>query len=66
MKGFDRLGFTEIDAWTLPINLASRRVMEKLGYTYSHEFTFAGLPHSYYRLAGADRSGKARGSLPPH
>jgi hypothetical protein len=26
--GFERLGFPGIDSWTLPINLASQRVME--------------------------------------
>ncbi|MGC1884719.1 MAG: GNAT family N-acetyltransferase, partial [Stellaceae bacterium] len=31
--GFDRLGLEEIVAFTVPANLASRRVMEKLGMT---------------------------------
>jgi RimJ/RimL family protein N-acetyltransferase len=31
--GFDRLGLNEIVAFTVPANLASRRVMEKLGMT---------------------------------
>ena len=30
--GFERLGLTEIASWTLPINLASQRVLEKLGF----------------------------------
>ena len=55
--GFDRLGFTEIDSWTLPVNLASQRVMEKLGYRYSHDFEFAGLPHRYYRLNASEWTG---------
>ena len=29
--GFEHLGFSEIGSWTLPVNLASQRVMEKLG-----------------------------------
>lgn len=48
--GFRRLGFAEIDSWTLPINLASQRVMEKLGFRYERDFEFAGLPHRFYRL----------------
>ncbi len=30
--GFERLGFPEVASWALPNNLASRRVMEKLGF----------------------------------
>ncbi len=48
--GFEHLGLTEIDSWTLPINKASQRVMEKLGMRFDREFTFAGLPHLLYRL----------------
>ncbi len=48
--GFAQLGFAEIDSWTLPINGASQRVMEKLGFRYQRDFEFAGLPHRYYRL----------------
>jgi RimJ/RimL family protein N-acetyltransferase len=51
--GFDRLGFDEVDSWTLPINRASQRVMEKLGFRYERDFTFAGLPHRFYRLPAA-------------
>ena len=51
--GFDRLGFPEIASWTLPINLASQRVMEKLGFRYERDFEFAGLGHRMYRV-GAD------------
>jgi RimJ/RimL family protein N-acetyltransferase len=52
--GFGHLGFPEIDSWTLPVNLASRRVMEKLGFRYERDFEFAGLPHRFYRLAKGD------------
>src|SRR5262245_28984587 len=48
--GFDRLGFAAVDSWTLPINLASRRVMEKLGFVYERDFLVVGLPHRHYRL----------------
>ena len=52
--GFETLGFDAIASWTLPINVASQRVMEKLGFHYEREFEFAGLPHRFYRL-DADR-----------
>jgi ribosomal-protein-alanine N-acetyltransferase len=48
--GFGRLDFNEIDSWTLPNNLPSQRVMEKLGFRYERDFDFAGLPHRFYRL----------------
>jgi RimJ/RimL family protein N-acetyltransferase len=52
--GFGRLGFTEIASWTLPFNLASQTVMEKLGFQYERDFEFAGLWHRLYRLVAAD------------
>jgi [ribosomal protein S5]-alanine N-acetyltransferase len=52
--GFGTLGFSEIDSWTLPINLASQRVMEKLGFQYERDFEFAGLTHRVYRLVGRE------------
>jgi [ribosomal protein S5]-alanine N-acetyltransferase len=48
--GFQQLGFSEIASWTLPSNLASQRVMEKLGFRYERDFEFAGLLHRLYRL----------------
>ena len=36
-SGFVRLGFSEIDFWTLPINLASQPVMEKSGISIRTE-----------------------------
>jgi hypothetical protein len=52
--GFERLKFREIASWTLPINRASQRVMEKLGFRYERDFEFAGLPHLFYRLSVDD------------
>jgi RimJ/RimL family protein N-acetyltransferase len=46
----DRLGLEEIVAFTLPYNLASRRVMEKVGFTYERDIEWAKLPHVLYRL----------------
>lgn len=45
----DRLELEDIVAFTLPDNLASRRVMEKAGLTYEHDIEWAGLPHVLYR-----------------
>ena len=46
----DRLGLAELVAFTLPDNLASRRVMEKVGFTYERDIEWARLPHVLYRL----------------
>jgi [ribosomal protein S5]-alanine N-acetyltransferase len=48
--GFEQLGCAAIASWTLPINKASQRVMERLGMRYQRDITFAGLPHLLYRL----------------
>ena len=52
--GFEHLGFPEISSWTLPTNLASQRVMEKLGFRYGRDFEFAWLVHRFYRLVAGD------------
>lgn len=52
--GFERLGFSEIASWTLPINRASQRVIEKVGFRYERDVLFAGLPHRFYRLSASD------------
>ena len=52
--GFRHLELAEIWSWALPVNLASQRVMEKLGFRYERDFDFAGLMHRYYRLVAAD------------
>jgi RimJ/RimL family protein N-acetyltransferase len=49
----------EVVCFTLPTNLRSRRVMEKLGFRYEREIEHAGLPHLLYRLDA--RSWRARG-----
>jgi RimJ/RimL family protein N-acetyltransferase len=45
------LGLPEVVSFTLPDNVASRRVMEKAGLLYEREAMRAGLPHVLYRLA---------------
>jgi [ribosomal protein S5]-alanine N-acetyltransferase len=47
---FGPLGLESVVAYTLPDNLASRRVMEKLGFSYEREVVHADLPHVLYRL----------------
>ncbi len=42
--------FPEIGSWTLPVNLASQRVIERLEFRYERDFEFAGLLHRFYRL----------------
>jgi [ribosomal protein S5]-alanine N-acetyltransferase len=51
------LGLPEIVAFTLPENVASRRVMEKAGFAYERDIEWAGLPHVLYRqrLSALDR-----------
>jgi RimJ/RimL family protein N-acetyltransferase len=39
----------EVVSFTLPTNLASRRVMEKIGLHYDKDTVYADLPHVLYR-----------------
>ena len=48
--GFGELGLDEVAATTLPDNVRSRAVMERLGMTYAGEVVHAGLPHVLYLL----------------
>jgi RimJ/RimL family protein N-acetyltransferase len=62
-----KLGFTDLDlrrivAFTLPDNIASRRVMEKAGFSFDREIIHVGLAHVLYRR---DRHAAERGSPPP-
>ena len=47
---FEELRVTQLVAYTLPTNVASRRVMEKCGFEYEKEIVHAGLRHALYRL----------------
>jgi RimJ/RimL family protein N-acetyltransferase len=53
--GFGQLDLLTIVAFTLRTNVASRRVMEKAGFTYERDIVHAGLPHVLYRHARAGR-----------
>jgi [ribosomal protein S5]-alanine N-acetyltransferase len=48
--GFERLTLPDIVCFTLTTNLASQRVMQKLGFVYERDIVHAGLPHVFYRL----------------
>jgi len=63
--GFEKVGLSEIVAFTAPANVRSRRVMEKLGMTYNpaDDFDYPGIPdghplrrHVLYRLVGATKN----------
>jgi len=45
------LGLPEVVSYTLTTNLASQRVMERIGLRRDGELEHAGLPHVLYRLA---------------
>jgi RimJ/RimL family protein N-acetyltransferase len=45
-----RIGLPEVVSFTVPDNVASRRVMEKAGLVFDRDITHAGLPHVLYRL----------------
>ena len=52
---FADLDLQSIVAFTLPDNVASRRVMEKAGFAYERDIVYVELPHVLYRRA-KDRS----------
>ena len=51
---FDDLRLRTLVAFALPENIASRRVMEKVGFRYEREVEQVGLPHVLYRLNATD------------
>lgn len=51
---FDQLGLDSVVAFTLPDNIASRRVMEKAGFQYERDVVHADLPHVLYRARRSD------------
>lgn len=53
-SGFELVRLTEVISFTLPTNIASQRVMKKLGFEFEHDGVHAELPHVFYRLT-ADR-----------
>src|SRR5262249_42592924 len=47
---FEVLGLAEVGCFALPTNLASRRVMEKVGFRYERDVVYHELQHVLYRL----------------
>jgi RimJ/RimL family protein N-acetyltransferase len=50
--GLGPLGLESVVAFTLADNVASRRVMERIGMSYERDIEHAGLPHVLYRRLG--------------
>ncbi len=48
-SAFDDLDLRRLVAFTLPHNIASRRVMEKARFSFEREIEHSGLPHVLYR-----------------
>ena len=57
---FGPLALRDVVSFTLPDNVASRRVMEKLGFAYERDTVHAGLPHVLYRLSAASARSTSR------
>jgi RimJ/RimL family protein N-acetyltransferase len=53
--GFTRLGLTNMIAFTLTDNRASRRVMEKISLGFERAFDCRSLTHVLYRIVGEVR-----------
>ena len=49
--GFTHLQMPEVVSFTLPTNIASRRVMAKVGFRFERDIVYADLPHLLYRLS---------------
>ncbi|HUO04482.1 MAG TPA: GNAT family N-acetyltransferase [Candidatus Binataceae bacterium] len=61
--GFERLRLDRIVAFTLTTNNASRRTMEKLGFTYERDIIHAGLQHVLYQIDERSFTSRGLGAL---
>ena len=52
---FHQIGLSDLVAFTLPTNVASRRVLEKAGFTFERDIVHADLPHVFYRNRASRR-----------
>jgi RimJ/RimL family protein N-acetyltransferase len=52
--GFERLELPSVVAFTLPTNVRSVHVMEKVGMTFARDITWADMPHVLYRITRAE------------
>jgi len=57
---FGPLALPDVVSFTLAGNLASRRVMEKLGFAYERDTDYAGWPHVLYRLSASSARSTSR------
>jgi ribosomal-protein-alanine N-acetyltransferase len=57
---FGPLGLADVISLTLPDNVASRRVMEKLGFAFERDTVHADLPHVLYRLSASSARSTSR------
>ena len=55
---FTALGLSSLAAFTRKENLASRRVMEKVGFLYERDFLDEGVQNVLYRLKADSFSGR--------
>ena len=46
--GFEKFRLPDTVSFTLPSNLASKRVIEKIGFKYEKDIIYASLPHVFY------------------
>jgi [ribosomal protein S5]-alanine N-acetyltransferase len=53
---FKTIGLTEVVCFTLTTNLASQRVMKKVGFQFERDGVHVDLPHVFYRLRAAEFS----------
>ena len=47
---FERLELPNVVAFTMPTNARSRRVIERLGFTFERDIVWSELPHVLFRL----------------
>jgi RimJ/RimL family protein N-acetyltransferase len=64
--GFETLGAAALFAGHNPANTTSRRVLEKLGFRFTHEELYAptGLKHPSYLLTRSEYAARAKASAP--
>jgi [ribosomal protein S5]-alanine N-acetyltransferase len=57
---FGPLALADVVSFTLVDNIASRRVMEKLGFGFERHTDYAGWPHVLYRLSASSARSTSR------
>ena len=58
-KGVNQLGLRDLLSFTLPENIASQRVLEKLGFQETGPCVYGGVPHQSYRRVFLGAAGAA-------